>query len=190
MNIFKSNRDSPSIAVSYKAPQHNYALPIIGFFIASILIGFLSAPFINFQRFSQERQHYSLPQTGVKSSIGLDILQNPMFTYWSAYVKGKIISKDLDSYNKSFTITPVKEIFGKDGSITYEDISDGQPLKIIFVPKATSFKVVTGTEETKEANTIAFEELPTNAIVLGQASIFPRDKSFDVVGKTFSVRKL
>lgn len=146
-----------------KAPVHlfskaNLVTSLVSIFV--LIVGALLGAYITKYLPEAQTTNTATPTTTQLESF----LENQKFSNWSLLVKGRVTSKN----QNSFTISPIKETFGSDGSYSVQDSQDTRTLQIDYVPEQTKLvKTTTQSFSLVNKEDITFGQLEVGSIVKG-----------------------
>lgn len=114
----------------------------------------------------------------------LEIIKNPIFTNWTASVKGRIIKKD----KISFVLQPIVENFNENGTIEIIDLKDTRTTTIVNTPGKTLFYKTTRTVDGVKREDLSYDALPLGTIVRGSVKIAYINDTFTLIGTNLAVK--
>lgn len=165
------NRPEPA-----KFPSGRFLLILVGILIINSLIGFWAArTFI---------AAYPLPKEQINLPVSQELLQNPIFSNWTAHIKGRVVAKT----NDSFTIAQIIEEYNPDGSTVIKD-ADGKTMEIANVTGRTVFKKDPGTKNVQDASQVSLPDIQVGSIVSGTVEIQKSAEKWLVVGRNFFINE-
>ena len=146
-----------------------FSLMII--FILSVLTGILISIML------KTETAYLTPENNLP--VSQELLQNPLFSSWSAHVSGRVIAKT----NSTFTISHIIEEFSN-RTRTIKDANDGKTLEITYIPEMTVLKK----DPRIGSQQFALYELAIDSIVNGNVKILQSDNQMKINGGVFFIQ--
>ncbi|MBI2523454.1 hypothetical protein HYW19_03620 [Candidatus Woesearchaeota archaeon] len=146
-------------------------------FILSVLAGVLISIMLKTTAAYLMPEKYTLP-------VSQELLQNPLFSRWSAHVSGRVIAKT----DSTFTISHIIEEFGN-GTYTIKDANDGKQMEIMYVSGITVFRKRTQTESEQFAfDNVSLKDFSIGSVVNGNVKILQSDGQMKIKGGVFIVK--
>ena len=175
--------------VIVKSPVPFYLLPkfyLLGILVFVIFSG-IGFSVSKFSPLLKPKLSNNFPVNGaVKTPVSLDILQNPMFSNWTARVKGRVTDKD----QQSFIISNITEMYTATGSAVIKDANDGKALQIQYVKGKTSFQRMAADLAQQKPNFIDFSNIGAGTLLNGLVEIYKDGNRWFLIGKIFTINDI
>lgn len=140
-------------------------------FLSSFILGFLTVKFAPI--FKDKPVDGFFLTKSVNLAFPPELLQNPMFSNWTARVEGKVI----DKRDQFLIISHIVKEYTATGSSTIREIYDGQTLQIVFIPSKTTFRPPIA----------SLSALPVDSIITGNVEIYRTGNKWALIGNRFSI---